>query len=65
MMKLYKTNDLFNKSLYVSCLEKIGVKAVAVDNGVMIDMEAYKQNYHAYNAPHMVYMNHKWVKQLY
>ena len=65
MMKLYETNDLFDKSLYVSCLEKIGVKAVAVANGVMIDIEAYKQNYHAYSAPHMVYMNHKWIKQLY
>lgn len=65
MMKLYETNELFNKALYISCLAKMGVKAEATESGVLIDMEAYKERYSVANAPHMVYMNHRWVKQLY
>ena len=64
MMKKYQTNDLFNKALYVTCLAKMGVPAYAVDDGVMIDMEAYKANYQGWNAPMMVRNNHRWVKEL-
>lgn len=63
-MKLYKTNDLFDKTAYIQALAKIGVNAQATAEGVLIDMEAYKANYKAFSAPHIVTMNHKWVKEL-
>lgn len=64
MMKKYWTNNLFNKALYVACLAKMGVPAYVVDDGVMIDMEAYKANYSVSRAPMMVINNHRWVKAL-
>ena len=64
MMKKYQTNDLFNKALYVACLAKMDVPAYVVDDGVMIDMEAYKANYSASRAPMMIINNHRWVKAL-
>lgn len=63
-MKLYKTNTLFDKTTYIQALAKIGVKAEATADGVLIDMEAYKANYKAFSAPHIVTINHKWVKAL-
>lgn len=65
MMKLYDTNPAFNKDLYIECLAKMGVKAYKTEDGVMIDIEAYKANYSLLRAPHMVIINHPWIKALY
>ena len=64
-MKLYETNSMFDKTQYASLLNKMNIRAEAVESGVMIDMEQYKANYHGAIAPHMVYMNHKFVKKMY
>lgn len=65
MMKKYLTNDLFDKAAYVAALAHIGVDAEATEDGVLINMEQYKANYRASEVPHLVYMNHRWVKALY
>lgn len=65
MMKLLVTNSLFNKEAYVECLRMMGVEAYPTMLGVMLDVDAYKANYRPAFVPHLVYMNHKWVKELY
>lgn len=65
MMKLYVTNNLFAKEAYVEHLKAFGVEAYATDNGVMLDIDAYKANYSWSKVSHFVYMNHRWIKQLY
>lgn len=64
MMKKYPTNSLFNKALYVQCLNRMGIAAYPVEDGVMIDVDQYREKYSAATAPHMVYINHRWVKVL-
>ena len=64
MMKKYTTNSLFNKALYVHCLNLMGITAYPVEDGVMIDVDQYREKYSAATAPHMVYANHRWVKAL-
>lgn len=64
MMKKYVTNHLFNKNLYAHCLHLMGVAAYPVEDGVMFDADQYRANYSAATAPHMVYVNHRWVKAL-
>lgn len=64
MMKMYVTNPLFNKALYAHCLNCMGVAAYPVEGGVMLNVDQYREKYSAATAPHMVYMNHRWVKVL-
>jgi len=64
MMKEYRTNSSFNKTLYVECLRSMNINAYATNDGVMIDINQYRANYSAATAPHMVYVNHRWVKVL-
>lgn len=65
MMKLYVTNPYFDKAAYVACLLAMNIPAEIHEFGVMIDIIAYRANYKGWNAPHMVYVNHQWVKALY
>lgn len=64
MMKKYTTNSLFDKVLYTECLHLMGIAAYPVEDGVMIDVDQYREKYSAATAPHMVYVNHRWVKAL-
>lgn len=65
MKKLYITNSHFDKAAYVVALYSMGIPAETHPMGVLIDLDAYRANYKGWNAPHMVYVNHQWVKALY
>lgn len=65
MMKTYLTNNLFNKTDYVATLKRIGVDAYPTKNGIKLDIDQYKANYHPATAPIMLSMNHRWIKALY
>ena len=64
MMKKYNTNDLFNKEGFVKALTSMGITCEAVADGVLINIDEYKANYNPATAPHIVFMNHRWVKAL-
>ena len=63
MMKTYYTNENFDKETYVKCLNKIGVTAKVVAEGVELNIDEYKKNYNN-NATHIIIINHKFVKSL-
>ena len=63
MMRLYVTNNFFNKELYVEYLNNIGVNAEVVEDGVMLNIEQYKANYKRQNQ--FLAINHRFIQQLY
>lgn len=64
MMKKYNVNRGFDKTAFVSCLRSMGVDAYEVEDGIIFNANQYREKYSAATAPHMVYMNHRWVKAL-
>lgn len=64
MMKKYTVNRWFDKSTFVACLHSMGVDAYEVEDGILFNAEQYREKYSAANVPHMVYMNHRWIKNL-
>lgn len=61
-MKLYETNPMFDNVKFAEMLNNNGVKAEAVENGVLFDGNDFQAVKWA-NAPHWMYMNRQYMKK--
>lgn len=64
-MKLYETNDMFEKDFYVKSLKKLGIACEVAEKGVLINIKEYKEKINLAKTNHIVFMNHQFIKQLY
>lgn len=60
----YNTNSLFNNEEFAEVLNSLGVEAKAVNQGVILDREAFNQ-LKVSKMPHWVYMNRKFINSEY